>query len=240
MSRRRTLARPACVAVVTAVLVVVAFASSPLPASAGGPAAESSPGSAGAGALGVDRGVRLAVALGAPASRAAAAVPAAAGRRFWTSDASFYTSPWYAGRHRRMVPFGCTRAPYYPPDPRCADGRGFHHGLDMAMPCGTVLYARFRTRVVDPAAPGALGPSYGAAAFRLRSARFGTDFVIGHVRRVFVRPGQVVRRGQRIARASDAGAPDGCHLHFEVRPAGDGYRSAIGPRGYLGLHRVSE
>ena len=187
---------------------------------------------------GVVDGVRLAVASGG-SDRLSPAVRPAVDSRYWTSDTSFYTSPWYAGKHRKMIPFGCTRAPYYPPDVRCRGDRGFHHGLDIAMPCGTMLYARYRARVVDPSAPGALGPAYGAAAFRLRSARFDADFVIGHVRRVFVRPGQLVLPGQRIARSSDAAAPDGCHLHFEVRPAGGGYRSALAPGGYLGLRRVS-
>lgn len=161
-------------------------------------------------------------------------------RRFWVNDRHEYFSDWYAGRHRKMVAFGCTPAPYYDPDPRCVRQRGFHHGLDIAMPCGTRLYAPFRTRVVQPDASGALGSAYGAHAFRLRSLRFAKDFVIGHVRHVYVRPGQVVRRGQLIARASDLGAPDGCHLHFEVRPAGTSYRSAIGPRDYIRLRRTQE
>ncbi|MBA3233544.1 MAG: M23 family metallopeptidase [Propionibacteriales bacterium] len=156
-------------------------------------------------------------------------------RRFWVKDSREYFSDWYAGRHRKMVPFGCTAAPYYDPDPRCARQHGFHHGLDIAMPCGTRLYAAFRTRVVRPGAPGALGSAYGAHAFRLRGLRFAKDFVIGHVRTVYVRPGQIVRRGQLIARASDAGAPDGCHLHFEVRPSGASYSHAIRPGSYLRL-----
>jgi murein DD-endopeptidase MepM/ murein hydrolase activator NlpD len=136
-----------------------------------------------------------------------------------------------------MVAFGCTRAPYYDPDPRCTKRHGYHHGLDLAMPCGTTLYAAYRTRVVDPSSSGSLGSAYGPWAFRLRSARFHKDFVIGHVRRVFVEPGDLVARGQRIARASDAGAPDGCHLHIEVRPVGGGYQSAVRPYRFLGLAR---
>lgn len=158
-----------------------------------------------------------------------------AARRFWVRDRHFYFSDWYAGRHRKMIAFGCTAAPYYDPDPRCNHQRGFHHGLDVAMPCGTRLFAGFRTRVVSPGAPGSLGSAYGPHAFRLRSARFEVDFVIGHVRKVYVKPGHRVRRGQLIARASDAGAPDGCHLHFEVRPSGGSYTSAIGPRSYIRL-----
>src|SRR4051795_1908676 len=64
---------------------------------------------------------------------------------FYTHDKTWYTSPWFGGKHRIMIPFGCTRAPYYAPDPRCttADGRhrGFHHGIDIAMACGTKLFA---------------------------------------------------------------------------------------------------
>lgn len=156
-------------------------------------------------------------------------------RRFWVRDRHFYFSDWYAGRHRKMIAFGGTAAPYYDPDPRCAHQRGFHHGLDIAMPCGTRLYAGFRSHVVAPEAPGSLGSAYGPHAFRLRSARLHVDFVIGHVRKVYVKPGHLVRRGQLMARASDAGAPDGCHLHFEVRPSGGSYQTAIGPRDYIRL-----
>jgi murein DD-endopeptidase MepM/ murein hydrolase activator NlpD len=151
-------------------------------------------------------------------------------RRFWVKDKRRYRSPWYDGARRRMINFGCTRAPYYSPDPRCTLNRGFHHGLDMAMPCGTPLFSGLRGHVVDPSSAGSLGTAYGRHAFRIRNHRFGIDIVIGHTRKVFVRPGQRVRRGQRIARASDMGAPDGCHLHFEVRPRRGSVTQAINPR----------
>jgi len=156
--------------------------------------------------------------------------------RFWTNDTSFYRSPWFAGSHRIMIPFGCTKAPYYAYDPRCRYPQGFHHGLDLAMPCGTRIFSDVRGRVVSPTSAGALGPSYGRKAFRIRHA--GHDFVFGHVRRVYVQPGHRVRRGQLVARAGDLAAPDGCHLHFEVRPAGGGYTTAVAPRPFLSLRRV--
>ncbi len=159
-------------------------------------------------------------------------------RRFWVSDRNYYRSDWYAGKHRKMIAYGCTRAPYYAPDPRCQKGRGFHHGIDIAMPCGTRLFAGLRGTVVRPTSPGALGSAYGADAFRLRNSRMQKDFVIGHVRKVFVQPGDRVARGTLIARASDAGAPDGCHLHFEVRPAAQGYQAAVAPTDDIGLRRV--
>ena len=55
------------------------------------------------------------------------------------------------------------------------------------------------------------------------------------MRTVYVRPGQTVDRGQRIALSADEGAPDGCHLHFEVRSAAGGLATARDPLALLGL-----
>lgn len=159
-------------------------------------------------------------------------------RIFWVKDTHRYRSSWYAGHHRKMIAFGCTPAPYYDSDPRCRRNRGYHHGLDVRMACGTRLFAGFRGTVVDPDSPGALGPAYGRRAFRIRNARKGVDAVIGHPGRVFVRPGRRVRRGDLIARASDDAAPDGCHLHIEIRPRGGSYHDAIRPHPYLDLRRI--
>lgn len=52
---------------------------------------------------------------------------------------------------------------------------------------------------------------------------------------MYVAPGDVVRPGRLVARANDQGAPDGCHLHFEVRRAGGGLASAVDPAPYLRL-----
>jgi murein DD-endopeptidase MepM/ murein hydrolase activator NlpD len=133
-----------------------------------------------------------------------------------------------------MIGYGCTVAPYYAHDQRCPGRRGFHHGVDVAMPCGTRLFSSVRGHVVDPASAGAPGTAYGTHAFRIRT-RSGVDVLIGHVRKVYVAPGDVVRRGRLVARAGDQGAPDGCHLHFEVRRAGGGLSTAVNPAAYLRL-----
>lgn len=130
-----------------------------------------------------------------------------------------------------MIGFGCTDAPYYSPDPSCSDGNGFHHGIDVAMPCGTPLRAGRPATVLDN---GALGTAYGDHPVLLRVDGF--DVVIGHTRKVFVEVGDRIARGARFALASDAGAPDGCHLHFEVRRPGTGVSGAVDPRELLGLH----
>ena len=151
--------------------------------------------------------------------------------RFFSADRRPHTSPWFAGAHRVMIGYGCTVAPYYTHDPRCPGSQGFHHGIDVAMPCGTELFAGRGGTVVDPASTGAPGAAYGPYAFRIRGD--GLDVLIGHVLKVYVRPGDVVERGQLIARANDQGAPDGCHLHLEVRRAGGGLASAVDPAPYL-------
>jgi murein DD-endopeptidase MepM/ murein hydrolase activator NlpD len=178
-----------------------------------------------------DRGATSETPPSRAAPRTAGAEQAArpGGRRFWVKDKRHHRSPWYAGARRKMINYGCTAAPYYSPDPRCRRRRGFHHGIDMAMPCGTRLFAAIRGRVVRPRSAGALGPAYGRNAFRIRNHHHDVDVVIGHTRRVFVRPGERVRRGQRIALASDQGAPDGCHLHFEVRPPRGSVSQAVNP-----------
>lgn len=148
--------------------------------------------------------------------------------RFYSHDKTWYASPWYPGKHQIMVPYGCTPAPYYAPDPRCSHQEGFHHGVDIALPCRTEITAGVSGRVISPTSPGTPGPAYGSLAFRIRTAA-GQDVLIGHARTVFVHPGDHVHRGERIALAGSRGAPDGCHLHLEVRPAGGGYQDAVSP-----------
>ena len=98
---------------------------------------------------------------------------------------------------------------------------------------GTALFSAVDGVVVDPSSSGSPGSAYGVHPFRIRSG--GHDVLIGHTIHVFVRPGQQVHRGQRIALAGDSGAPDGCHLHFEVRSVGGGLSSASDPAGLLRL-----
>ena len=126
-----------------------------------------------------------------------------------------------------MIDYGCTVAPYYDHDPRCPGHQGFHHGIDVALPCGTPLFAAVRGVVLDPSSSGTPGAAYGERAFRIRTDSF--DVLVGHARRVFVQPGDRVRPRQRIALASDSAAPDGCHLHFEVRRRGGGVSDAVDP-----------
>ncbi len=145
---------------------------------------------------------------------------------FYSRDTKAYTSPWYDGAHRTMIGYGCTRAPYYAADSRCGGGHGFHHGIDVALPCGTPIRAGRFGRVVGSAA---YGSAYGVNPLVIRNKRLGVDILIAHARTVQVAVGDRVRRGMPLALASDSGAPDGCHLHFEVRSVGGGLDDARRP-----------
>ena len=146
-----------------------------------------------------------------------------------TDENAFHTSPWYAGAGKVMVPFGCSSAPWYASDPRCPGEQGFHHGTDVALPCGVDI----RSAVDGEVVVGGLGDAYGSLAFMVRSGE--KDHVIGHVSQRFVEAGDSVRKGDRIAINGADGAPDGCHLHFEVRPAGGAVDSAVDPAADLRL-----
>ena len=72
---------------------------------------------------------------------------------FYTKDTTRYSSPWFAKAHRIMIPFGCTKAPYYSPDKRCTKGRGFHHGIDLESfgPANLSVYQRLLVAPLPPA-----------------------------------------------------------------------------------------
>jgi murein DD-endopeptidase MepM/ murein hydrolase activator NlpD len=158
---------------------------------------------------------------------------ATGGRRWWSDDHHCYTSPWYAGVHKIMVGFGCTAAPYYSHDPRCAGQEGFHHGIDIDMPAGTPIYSAVNGVVVSDANDG---PAYGTQPVKIRVD--GYDILLAHMERRYVTVGDVVHVGELVGLAGQSGAPDGPHLHFEVRPAGDNYTGAVDPIGWLRLTRL--
>lgn len=168
-------------------------------------------------------------------SVAGVAPPVLAEGVFYYPDRTPYASPWYDGKHRIMIGFGCTSAPWYSKSARCGFRHGFHHGVDVNMPCGTKIRSAVAGVVVSPSAAGRPGPAYGRHPLRIRAGR--KDFVIGHAQVLYVGTGQRIQPGQLIARASDDGAPDGCHLHLEVRPAGKGYAAAVNPFPYAGFRR---
>lgn len=94
-------------------------------------------------------------------------------------------------------------------------GREFHEGIDIAVPVGTPVRAAGDGVVVQA---GWMGPyGYGVV---IRHAG-GVETLYGHNRRVTVRAGQRVSRGQIIAYSGSTGRSTGPHLDFRVRVDGE-------------------
>jgi murein DD-endopeptidase MepM/ murein hydrolase activator NlpD len=89
-----------------------------------------------------------------------------------------------------------------------------HAGMDLAAPTGTPVKAAADAVVVSAAAHG----GYGLAVVLDHGGALATLY--GHLSRLLVRPGDVVRRGDRIGLVGSTGASTGPHLHFEVRVSG--------------------
>jgi len=89
-----------------------------------------------------------------------------------------------------------------------------HEGVDFVADAGTPIYAS-AGGVVEYAS---MNPSYG----NMVEIDHGNDIVTryGHASKLFVKVGQVVRRGEKIAEVGSTGRSTGNHLHFEVRYKG--------------------
>lgn len=85
-----------------------------------------------------------------------------------------------------------------------------HYGIDIANAIGTPIYA-YSDGVVEDA-----GPASGFGLWVVLRHPDGTHTVYGHVNRMFVKVGQQVRAGQKIAEVGNRGESTGPHLHFEV------------------------
>ena len=136
-----------------------------------------------------------------------------------------------------MIGFGCNTAPWYSHDARCPGDQGFHHGIDVAMSCGTPLLAGLPGEVLPLDAPGSPGSAYGDNPVRLRidGPDGPYDVLLGHTREVFVQPGEQVTVGQRIALASDSGGPRRLPPPLRGPPAGGDVTTAVDPSPWLAL-----
>jgi murein DD-endopeptidase MepM/ murein hydrolase activator NlpD len=108
-----------------------------------------------------------------------------------------------------------------------------HHGLDIAVPVKTPVYAAASGRVVRVTSGG----NYG---LRIEIAHEGKLWTLyAHLSSASVRVGQQVMQGQRIGLsggrrgAPNAGNSTGPHLHFEVRVGSNAYNAARDPEGFL-------
>lgn len=99
----------------------------------------------------------------------------------------------------------------------------FHSGLDIANRHGIAIVA---------AAPGVVKRAHYSAGYgRVVEIEhgYGITTVYAHCRRLFVKKGDRVREGQRIAQMGSSGRSTGPHLHYEVRLDGN----AVDPMDYV-------
>jgi murein DD-endopeptidase MepM/ murein hydrolase activator NlpD len=94
-----------------------------------------------------------------------------------------------------------------------------HAGIDIAAPMRTPEYAAADGVVLEA------GPAGGYGLVVYIQHEKGDVTVYGHMDEILVKPGQVVKAGDKIALLGNRGQSTGPHLHFEVRTGGiDGTR----------------
>ena len=89
--------------------------------------------------------------------------------------------------------------------------RAMHEGMDFTANVGTPIVAAAGGVVITVESH----PQYGLMV----DIDHGNDLVTryAHTSKVFVKPGTLVKRGQKIAAVGNTGRTTGAHLHFEVR-----------------------
>ena len=121
-------------------------------------------------------------------------------------------------------PFGWRIHPVY-------NTKKFHSGIDIGGNYGSPIMAAGAGVVIFVAKPvqgqNTGGSGYGNYCIIDHGGGYTTLY--GHCRSVYVKKGQHVKAGQRIAEMGSTGTSTGSHLHFEVRKDG----SPVNPERYL-------
>ena len=91
--------------------------------------------------------------------------------------------------------------------------RTMHKGVDMSTDYGVPVYAT-GDGVVEKIDQGKRRRGYGRQI--LINHKFGYKTRYAHLLRMFVKPGEVVKRGQLIGEVGSSGGSTGPHLHYEV------------------------
>jgi len=91
--------------------------------------------------------------------------------------------------------------------------KGFHYGIDIAVPYGSPIFASASGEVVK--VTFGWGGGYGNYLIIYHGGGYSTLY--GHCSRIIISNGQSVKAGQVIAYIGSTGFSTGPHLHFEVR-----------------------
>jgi murein DD-endopeptidase MepM/ murein hydrolase activator NlpD len=88
---------------------------------------------------------------------------------------------------------------------------GFHPGLDLACPVGSNVYAARKGKVIFSGYQGGYG------LLLIVKHEHGYSSYYGHLKKVLLKEGDIIERGNLIGISGDSGRSTGPHLHFEVR-----------------------
>lgn len=92
--------------------------------------------------------------------------------------------------------------------------RKFHSGLDINNNYGTPIYAPGKGKVAS------VGRNSGYGLVIEIDHGFGYKTIYAHLSKALVKKGQIVERGQQIAKSGNSGLSSGPHLHYEVHHYG--------------------
>ena len=112
-----------------------------------------------------------------------------------------------SGRYRYSSNFGLRKDPFTKQIRQ-------HQGVDMVARSGAPIYATADGKVVFAGWNSGFG-----RMIRVRHIH-GFETVYGHLKKIHVRVGQMVSRGERIGDMGNSGRSTGTHLHYEVRVNG--------------------
>lgn len=87
----------------------------------------------------------------------------------------------------------------------------FHYGVDISCPTGTNVYVTANGVVSNT------NVSRSSGKYLLIDHGFGYSTFYGHLSRIIVKHGEVVKRGQKIGEVGSTGRSTAPHLHYEVR-----------------------
>jgi murein DD-endopeptidase MepM/ murein hydrolase activator NlpD len=99
----------------------------------------------------------------------------------------------------------------------------FHEGVDICNDYGTPVHATAQGTVIHAGSLGSFGQT-----IEIQHEN-GITTLYGHLAKIFVKVGQDVSRGQKIALMGNSGMSTGPHVHYEVLI----HDQPVNPRPYL-------
>lgn len=97
------------------------------------------------------------------------------------------------------------------PSPFNSKKHAFHEGLDIVVPLGTPIYAPADGVVT------CVGRIVGLGNYIILTHAGSVTTRYGHIKEAFVKEGQEVKKGDKIAAVGMTGRTTGAHLHYEIR-----------------------